>query len=135
MTLPTTTPEPRPHQLPAGLTASQERALIRDGYACFRCGDHALEASVIAEARSSRADMPANRLSLCADCKQDVHADDKRARKLSIRLGYLIPAGNFNPSSIPVLHHRNGWVVLTQDGKWAKADEFAVRDWQDKWPA
>lgn len=129
MTTESPTLEPRPHQLPAGLTASQERALIRDGYACFRCGDHALEQHLRIVPRVRRVDAVANLISLCTFCLVEAAVHRRR----SIRLGYLIPAGNFNPAAIPVLHHRNGWVVLTGDGKWAKADEYAVRDWEARW--
>jgi len=130
----TTTPEPRPHQLPAGLTASlEEHVLVRDQYACFRCGLHSLEGRVWVFSRrpgKGNAEMPV-RMAVCNDCITDITSPAHRRR--SIRLGYLIPADNFNPAAIPVLHHRNGWVVLTQDGKWAKADEFAVRDWEARW--
>lgn len=131
MTLPTATPEPRPHLLPAGLTASQAQALVRDQYACFRCGDHLDDPSRSMAKRARRVDAVSNYIALCAQCQMEVLANSS----LSRRLGYRIPDGNFNHASIPVLHHRNGWVVLTADGKWAKADEYAVKDWEDRWPA
>ena len=132
----TPTLEPRPHQMPAGLTASLTyHVLARDQYACFRCGTNAMDTKLLLCSRktgTAASTAPGN-LMLCRSCIPCIYMDTHRRR--SIRLGYLIPAGNFHPSAVPVLHHRNGWVLLTSDGKWAKADEYAVKDWEARWGA
>jgi hypothetical protein len=113
-----------------GAATLGQLAAIRDGYRCFRCGIQITQGVPFESHHRLSArygpDTLDNRLTLCgrgnilrdADgrelCHGWVHQNGKAAR----RAGWIISIyDRRQPGQIPVRHHRDGLVYLTQGGQ------------------
>lgn len=118
----------------AGFPPTVALAIIeRDAGACARCGApvahlergiawsiHHRRARGMGGARDAWINEPANGVILCGSGTTGCHGDIEKHRDVAYDTGWLIRRGIATAETVPLLHHRHGYVHLDNMGGYTR---------------
>lgn len=98
------------------------RAIIeeRDGYRCVRCNKsttqiHHRRPRGMGGTKRPETSSASNGVLLCGSGTTECHGEVENSRVLARAAGYLVSQRQ-DPSTVPLLIRRTGWVLLNEDG-------------------